>query len=614
MSKTAKSKSKKPAATRRKTPRRVRARTELPPDLLDKHPVVVAAHRARRHYWRIMPDALLWHVVFWVVFTASALVIAAQLLYPPDRALPRAELAGDSVGWQQYDTLAARFNTLFQQSSLRLKSDEQHAVELKLRQLGAELQTDVATQQLIEYPWWQRLIPFSIFWHAPRVEVLPIRYTSSILDEKLASLADKLSFEKTNAQLAIRDGKLVAEHEAPGSVVEATTLRKTIVESEYRVGLTTLAVTSKAVAPDTTSADLAEVRAQAETALSRPVRIVVGDTTHTPPTQERATWLQLIAKDGTNIPTIDLNKKSIREYLATLNKTVAVAAGTTHIRLVNGVEAERKEGAPGKTLDIDAMTGELEKWLLRGEGNGSIQGRLIPTKPKIVFNSRYTSDQAGLQAYVNDTAANHNASIVVKQLAGPGWSADANGGRSTVSASTYKLYVALVLFDKLQKGETSWNAPMLGTTVSGCFDRMTIASTNPCAENWINQWGRSYINSYIYDKGFSRGTTFINPIAVHTTARDLARYMEGLEKGTLVSGAYRDRLLHSLASHRYRWGVPTGSTAAVYDKVGFLWDYTHDAAIVRHPRGTYIIVVMTKGRSYATIAMITREVEKLLYP
>jgi len=150
--------------------------------------------------------------------------------------------------------------------------------------------------------------------------------------------------------------------------------------------------------------------------------------------------------------------------------------------------------------------------------------------------------------------------------------------------------------------------------VAGCFERMTVASTNPCAEKWIAIFGREYINNFIYARGFSSGTSFTTGSANQTTAADLTKYMIGLNDGTLVSGANRDRLLSSLGRHPYRYGIPTGSAGVVHDKVGFLWDYVHDAAIVQHPRGTYIMTIMTKGQSYAAIATATREIERIMYP
>src|SRR5690606_27503596 len=103
-------------------------------------------------------------------------------------------------------------------------------------------------------------------------------------------------------------------------------------------------------------------------------------------------------------------------------------------------------------------------------------------------------------------------------------------------------------------------------------------------------------------RGVSRGTTFTSPIAVHTTAADLTNHMTKLERGELYDDVYRQRLYHSLSTHPYRYGIATGSSGQVYDKVGFLWDYVHDTGVVKHPRGTYVVTIMTKGQSYARIA------------
>ena len=47
------------------------------------------------------------------------------------------------------------------------------------------------------------------------------------------------------------------------------------------------------------------------------------------------------------------------------------------------------------------------------------------------------------------------------------------------------------------------------------------------------------------------------------------------------------------------------------DKVGFLDGLLHDAAIVYSPSGTYVLVIMTDGSSWAEIAALTRKIEEL---
>ena len=59
--------------------------------------------------------------------------------------------------------------------------------------------------------------------------------------------------------------------------------------------------------------------------------------------------------------------------------------------------------------------------------------------------------------------------------------------------------------------------------------------------------------------------------------------------------------------------VPAGTSATVADKVGFLYGYLNDAAIVYHPSGTYVLSVMTDRLSWGKIAEITRKIEGIMY-
>jgi hypothetical protein len=333
----------------------------------------------------------------------------------------------------------------------------------------------------------------------------------------------------------------------------------------------------------------------------------------TPSRDEIATWIT-IREDGAGALVLGADSEKISAYVATINKEVAVEPGTSNITIVNGYETSRTVAEPGKAINDNLLAVQLAEGLFSQDLNIIIDSQLVDVPPKIIYNNKYSASEEGLRAYVNDIASSKNVRISLVQLDGNKWTASARETESIPAASTFKLFVALVLFDKMDKGEIHWGDAILDTTVSGCFDRMTIASTNPCATEWINQFGRQYINDFIYARGFSNGTNFLASDAVHTTAADLTKFMIGLQNGSLIGGANRDRLLNSLSTHPYKYGVQTGSHGKAYDKVGFLWDYIHDAAIVVHPRGTYVVTIMTKGYSYSTIADITRELERIMYP
>lgn len=569
------------------------------------------------HYFRVMPNKKHHRTLVWVVFLLCSFVVSAQMLYPNDRSLPLAKLEGAPIGWREDEALAGELAKRFDKTTIDITTASGETYSAKLATAGAEQQASVAIEALSQYPFAQRLMPFSILWQRPTVQSSSVIFSAVTVKEFSKKAAAALSHSPINASLVLKEGVLVPKSDKDGQTVRAEDIQRALeTHSQYKLGKTNVAIVPAAVVtPQTSSADFTAVRAAAEIALERTIALTINGDIIEPSSVDKASWLE-IASDTSGDPKLALKVPALEKYLASLNKKYGKTAGFTEVSIVNGVETNRSIGKKGKSIDTAAAVKDIRSVLLREspENTTLVQLTFADIAAGIRYNGRYTSTEEGLQAYVADTTRDGSIAIAIKQVDGNRWSAEGGAGESRVSASTFKLYVALYLFEEMKKGTTDWNDSMLDTTVSGCFDRMTIASTNPCAYEWLNKWGRSNLNQYLYSKGFSTSTTFTNPTATHTSANDLRRYMLGLENGSLVGGVYRDRLLHSLSSHPYRYGVPTGSAGTVHDKVGFLWDYVHDAAIVSHPKGKYVIVVMTKGHSYAKIANITREVEKIMYP
>jgi len=567
-----------------------------------------------RHYYYYMPNKKHHRVLIWVVFLVTSMIIALQLLYPLDRALPLAQINQTRVGWSNHDTMAKMLVERFDKTKIKLTIGKDKAVVYPLKVAGSEPNIEAMITKLSDYPLWLRYIPFSVFWPPAPIKTADISYSSRVLTEFSQARSQELSFEPTSARLAIKDGTLVATTDKAGSTVSADSVRNILKKTSFTLGKTTTVVvpTQRTEAPMTMD-DFAAVRAQAEAALGRVLRISAGSEVFTPSRTVVASWF-VIGSDDKGMPTLTVDPARVAAYLAEMNAKVGTPAGQTNVSIVNGRETGRTLGATGRAINQELLIPELSEYLLQGTGHSPFEAPFMDVAPGIIYNNKYTATQEGLQAYVNDISTSRNVRISIQQLDGGRWAASARAQESTPSASTFKLFVSLMLFDKMDKGETNWSDPMLDTTVSGCFDRMTIASTNPCAYQWLDTWGRDNVNAFVYAHGFSQGTSFTNPLATHTTAADLTNFMIGLNNGTLVKEPYRSRLLHNLFIHPYQEGIPSGSAGIVHNKVGFLWDYVHDTAIVQHPRGTYVMTVMTKGQSYRAIAGITREVERIMYP
>src|SRR5690606_14792012 len=80
--------------------------------------------RVRKHvktrYDTYMLNRKRHRIIVWVVFFVCSLTVAAQLLYPPDRALPLTRIMGERVAWQGHDQLAELLDTGFRQTNLKL--------------------------------------------------------------------------------------------------------------------------------------------------------------------------------------------------------------------------------------------------------------------------------------------------------------------------------------------------------------------------------------------------------------------------------------------------------------------------------------------------------------
>jgi beta-lactamase class A len=540
-----------------------------------------------------------------------SLVICAQLIYPYETALPFAHAFGQSLGGKTDNELAATFQKQFEASNVELRAGT-HVSSRKLSTLGASLNSERMAKNLSDYQWWQRVLPFSLLWLQPSVDTFDVTMNGTQLTSQAESLARELTYAATDASLALSGDTLNVVNAQAGYSVTSADVKRAAATAVYSNGTTKIGVTGTLIRPVRIDSDIAEAKAKAAAALARTLTIEVsGRGTYTPDKSTRASWLSI--ETNGMVVNVKANHDAVAQYVQELNTSLKTDATPVKVTLRDGVETSRTEGKNGSALDVDALTAQLAEAVVDSSKSAVITTALHDVAPTVSYIYTYSHTQGGLRAYVAYATSTQNVRIVVQQLDGAGWSASGRADESIPSASTYKLYVMLRVFDDINSGALNWNTPMLDTTAGGCFERTIVPSTNPCAEEWIRQYGRQALTDYVHAKGFSSGTGFTFSDATHTTASDLATYLIGLYNGTLVSGNNRDMLLEKMGRQLYRYGIPSGTKGWTQDKVGFLWDYIHDAAIVHNPKGTYVLVIMTKGYSYGYIANVARQIDTILY-
>lgn len=540
-----------------------------------------------------------------------ALLICVQLIYPYNTSLPFARALGQDVGGKTVSQLAASFQQQFELSSVEFHAGT-HVSARKLSVLGATLNSERMAKKITEYQWWQRLLPLSMVWLRPSVDEFDVTMSGVQVATQVETLTHELTYSPTDASVAVDGQNLKVVNAVAGYSVTNADVKRAVATATYRGGVTKLTITGTVVSPNRVDSDIAKATEIASSALARDLTIVVGERgSYTPDKATRASWLT-VETTGSDVM-IRANREEISQYVAALNTNLKTDPVPIRVTVVDGIETARTAGINGAALNVTTLIDWLSNALVDSNVSAQLSVELQPVTPSTEYVRTYSHSQAGLRAYVAYATSTQNVRIVVQQLDGTGWSASGRADESIPSASTYKLYVMMRVFDDINSGKLSWGSSMLDTTAGECFERTIVPSTNPCAEEWIRQYGAKTLTDYVHARGFSSGTGFTFTDATHTTAGDLARYLIGLNNGTLVSGSNRDMLLEKMGRQLYRYGIPTGTKGWTQDKVGFLWDYIHDAAIVHNPKGTYVMVIMTKGYSYGYIANVARQIDTILY-
>lgn len=542
-----------------------------------------------------------------------AAVIAGQLLYPAGKGLPLARIGSASVALESEAVLSEKVHALFQEATITLQVGDKK-FKSTLAAAGAELRSDAMVRRATDYPLWQRFVPFSFLFTQVDLAQLQVSFNNEQLTEYTQKVSSQLTVAPVDAGLTISDGKLAVTEPRDGSLVTAGMIREKMTNRRYDAVESVIRIEPTVASPVRSMKDIEPVRTEAEAYIARKLTLVShdGKTIEVAPI-DIASWLSVEEDENKQVRLV-IKDEAVAVYVSGVAKRVDVVPGVAQARVVDGIEASRTGAPSGLGVKQAELVSSLKGAVASADEPRAIKLPMGPVAPTVRYERSYSSSRAGLQAYVEYVGQSSNTRIAITQLDGSGWSVGARADEGTVAASTYKTFLSLVLFDKIRTGELRWNDSIQGYDMATCLEKTIVLSANECAEELLGKFGRTNINNFLYSRGISRATTFTNPTATQTSAADLNRLMIGLHNNSLLSGDERSSLLDKMGRQIYRRGIPAGSKGVVQDKVGFLWDYLNDSGIIRHPKGTYAMTILTKGSSWENIAQITRDVEGIMYP
>lgn len=538
------------------------------------------------------------------------------MLYPTDKMPLFARVDGLSVnGWSKADTIK-QLDQQYEKHTLTVALGKVSPVydNPTLATVGIRV-SNKARVEAVSYPWYVRVIPTSLLWFGllQNEQAPEYSYDSQATKAYLVNkIGENCVLPAKDASLQLKDGTLKVVSAKEGGTCDFADAETTLKKATPRINASSKVIIPVTIVAPTVGDDSAEKLATAlNKASDGGVQLKVADKVQDISQSDVLSWLEFKSNGGELAYDINTDKANV--YLAkTATPVIAKPAGVTKVSTSDFTETSRSEGATGQTLDLAGTIAEIKAVLT--DDKNQARAQVTSLAPKVEYSRTYSKTSTGIAAlmkfYDDDNAGDFGVSFT--ELGGQGLSAQHNGDRQFVTASTYKLFVAFSTIKRVESGQMKWDDADIasGRNLSKCFDDMIVKSDNACAEALIKKIGAKDLNADIKSIGLT-ATAFKSDNNV-TTANDLTRYLTQLEKATMpIKTENRDRLLGAMKRNVYRQGVPSGASGQTADKVGFLWGLLHDASIVYSPKGTYVLVVLTDGSSWANIADLTRKIEAL---
>jgi len=575
------------------------------------HRTVHTAKFVHRHGFSTRKRTIISLVVLFVVP-----IVLAQLFYPSSSLLPNTTVGAVNIGGKSKKEAAATLDKAYAHAKVPVyfTDSDEVVVEPALSDLGVSTSNQARVDNY-EYPFFWRLIPWSLLWYQAFME--KGEPTVSRNDEAFSTYMTTrfgvdCEFAPSNGTIAYIDGSLQVVDATRGGSCDPAELHSKLKAVNVQLSPEKVTVTGTSVAPEISTKVAKAEFDRLSKELEKGVALKVEKKTETIPRETVSQWVVYWVQDGKLNLGID-GDKSGKWLQEKYGKKFNSDAGVTTVTTKDFAEATRETGKSGQSLNTTNTAAEIAKDL---KGETDSPKLVVDTiEPAVVYKRTYSPTNQGLSAVMKNYADSHPGTYGVKlvELSGSRRNAEYNSTRQFTTASTYKLFVAYSTLLRIERGEWHWSdASYGGYDVSTCFDRMIMLSNNECAVNLLLRATQKGVTDDAHSIG-ANSTSFLGKDGIKSTASDEALLLSLLYSGQILTQqSSRDKMITAMKGNVYVKGIPSGiPNAEVADKVGFLDALLHDAAIVYSPKGTYVLIILTDNATWGNIAELAGQLESV---
>lgn len=555
-----------------------------------------------------------------------------QIVYPSSRLIPGVYVDDVDLGWMKYSDAAKKLDEEYGNLKLNIYFGTNNAAfqSPKFHEVGIGVD-NTARLEKIEYPFFLRFIPGSIFWAPALSSPGQIAYKydrEKIINYTLTKVGEDCSIPPTNATLRLVDSQLQLVPSITGGNCDLNEFQQALMEVKpdaYKDNQVRIAIDeTPAPVTDDMARDLAQ---KLNSRMAEPMPITVDKETDTIPGRVVLSWLDFTAVvpeksiDNTGNQQASLkfsvNQKRMEDYLkqgiaSKLIKEPGVSKVTTH----DFTEKSRVNGANGRGLDVPRIAKSVEDYI-----NNKIQraiGATVVVGPTTEYKRTYSPTSVGFSAllahFANDNPGTYSMAFQELSAVEHPRSAQYRGDAQMPAAGVHSLYLGMTDIMEQYAGKSRPVDKISGDmSATDCFKFMLERFDLNCRVGFYNHYGHATLTSYAKQFGL-KSTVFTGEDTV-TSANDLQRILVGVYKNQIARKEGGQRIMTPLRANRESRGLPaTAETNQISHVTGEGDKVYNDSAIIYSTNyGAYALTIMShgEGTSWEKIAELGKKILEL---
>lgn len=549
---------------------------------------------------------LKWFRVARLVFFGLAAIVFVQLLYPREVTRPFARMDSTKLGLKTASSIKKQLTAA--DNLPRKVKVGQKAYQLSLASAGIRSDAAATASQAVDYSLKERLVPFSVFKKTAAEQIRGV--DTAKLDQVVDQLVNQNAKAANNPSVVLAPSGFVVKPGNEGVAFDKAKLKAELINLDTKKQ--SLEYSGEVVKLTVDEHKLQTAVAAANQQAGRQLTLNIQGKTYLVDASTIRNWTKINIDQNSGAISTTYDLSAIKAWLSANTQAVIKPAVATQTLVIDDAVAQNQPGQAGIVVDQTKTAAAINQALTAKTDKA--EGAVAATPVPVQVTRKYSPTSRGLQLIINKWSKAHpgmSAGVVFKEVGGQGRQAALNADRRFFPASIYKLFTTLFLVTQIGQGQIDPNSQILpGKTIAGCMYAMIVVSDNACPSAVGSTYGWSNIGALARARGFG-ATTLSGTLA--TTASDVANYLTGLVNGSLMPANDSAVLLDRMQRQVYRSAIPAGSPGCtVADKVGFVDNYWHDAAVVSCPKVKYVLVVFTQNGSPKAIKDLALQVNNLI--